>query len=204
MVNFGRRWSMLEHLLLVEIASARRTIAELAGLTDMPDRLVIEAAINLMRAGWIEVRSTDAGVFFHATNPGRRRAKDRDLPVRLQRDVRWISLCVDRLTGSWQRADEFELVYERDLPDEASVVEALIHTYDPNDGTIRELFHLSDDEALEPSLPQFRTPSKPYARITVAFGKIVSGLPSFAPMRLRQALLRAADGFSRHLYRCSA
>ena len=122
MVNFGRRWSMLEHLLLVEIASARRTITELAGLTDMPDRLVIEAAINLMRAGWIEVRSTDAGVFFHATNPGRRRAKDRDLPVRLQRDVRWISLCVDRLTGSWQRADEFELVYERDLPDEASVV----------------------------------------------------------------------------------
>ena len=146
-----------------------------------------------MQAGWIEVRSTDGGVYFDATNPGRRRAKDPELPVRLQRDVRWISLCVDRLTGSWHRADELELVYERDLPEEANIVEPLVHTYDPNDGTIRDLFHLRDNEALEPAVPQFRTPSKPYARITAAFGQIVSGLPSLAPMRLKQALLRASD-----------
>lgn len=196
LVSFGRRWSMLEHLLLVEIASSRRTVAELSALSSMPDRLVIEAIINLMRAGWIEVRSTDGGVFFDATNVGRRRAKDQDLPVTLLRDVRWISLCVDRLSGTWHRADDLELVYERDLPDEANVIEPLIHTYDPNDGALRDLFYLNADEALEPSLPQFRTPSKPYARITIASGKIVSGLSALAPIRLKQAVLRASESFA--------
>jgi hypothetical protein len=196
LVSTGRRWSILEHLLLVEITSSRRTVPELSALSNMPDRLLIEAIINLMRAGWIEVRSTDAGVSFDATNVGRLRAKDQDLPVRLLRDVRWISLCVDRLTGTWHRADDLELVYERDLPDEANILEPLIHTYDPNEGALRDLFYLNADEALEPSLPQFRTPSKPYARITVAFERIVAGLPPLAPMKLKHALLRAAEAFA--------
>jgi hypothetical protein len=196
LVSTGRRWSVLEHLVLVEIAASRRTLPELSARSNMPNRLVIEAVINLMRAGWIEVRSTDAGVHFDVTNTGRRRIKDQDLPVRLLRDVRWISVCVDRLTGTWQRADDLELVYERDLPEDANIVEPLMHTYDPNEGSLRDLFYLSADEALEPSLPQFRTPSKPYARITISQGTIVAGLPPLAPMKMKQALLVASEAFA--------
>lgn len=194
-VSVGRRWSILEHLLLAEVASTRRTVAELSLLSDMPDRLIIEAMINLMRAGWVEVRSTEAGVYFAATTAGKRHAGEPDLPVSLQRVVKWASLCVDRLTGCWFRAEDLELVYERDLPDHANVLDPLLYTYEPNDGAIRDLLHLNSDEALEPSLPQFRTPSKPYARVGIAFGKLSSGLPQPVPLRLSYALLKAAEIF---------
>lgn len=194
-VSFGRRWSVLEQLLLVEVASTRRTVSELSKATNMPDRLIIEAMINLMRASWVEVRSTDNGVYFAATAAGLRHASEQDLPVTLQREAKWQSLCVDRLTGSWFRADDLELVYERDLPADANVLDPLVHTYDPADGSIRDLFYLSMDEALEPSLPQFRTPSKPYARITVAFDRVLSGLPQAAPLRLSQSIVQNAEKF---------
>jgi PLD-like domain len=195
LVSFGRRWSLLEHLLLVEVSLNKRTVTELSLLANLPDRLVIESMINLMRAGWVEVRSTEAGVFFGVTNAGRRRAKEEDLPVTLQREVKWISLCVDRITGTWLRADELELVYERDIPEGANIIEPLVHTYDANDGALRDLFHLDVDETLEASPPQFRTPSKPYARVKLEGGSIQSGLPG-SPMKLHQALAKAAEPFA--------
>ncbi|WP_262299008.1 phospholipase D-like domain-containing protein [Microvirga sesbaniae] len=191
-VSVGRRWSLLEQLLLVELATSRRSMPELTQLTGMPDRLIVEALINLLRANWVEVRSTEAGVFFSATGAGKRRAADEILPAELQQEVRWISLCMDRLTGSWFRADELELVYEKDLPEHAEVIEPRIHTYDPNDGSVRELFYLNMDESLEPTVPNFRTPSKPYARVEVAFDKVEAGLPDYAPLRLQQAIIEAS------------
>ena len=191
-VSFGRRWSVLEHLLLVDVASSRRTTGELAALTGMPDRLVIEALIRLMRHSWVEVRTTDAGVYFAATAAGRRRATEENLPVTLQRDVKWLSVCVDRLTGAWLRADELDLVYERDLPENCTLIDPRIHTYDRNDASLRDLFPLNMDESLEPTTPQIRTPSKPYARVCVAFGKIEAGLPSHAALRLKEAAIAAA------------
>lgn len=194
-VSFGRRWSVLEQLLLVEVASNRRTVSDLSTASNMPDRLVIEAMINLMRAGWVEVRSTDNGVYFSATTAGSRRASEQELPVTLQREARWQSLCVDRLTGSWLRVEDLDLVYERDLPEEASILEPVVNTYDPADAGIRDLFYIDVDEALEPSLPQFRTPSKPYARVSVALDRILGGLAQGAPLRLVQAIIQKAQEF---------
>jgi hypothetical protein len=74
-VSFGRRWSVLEHLMLIELTTARRSVAHLAAATLLPERLVIEGLINLLRFGWIEVRSTDAGVQFWRDG---RRATARD------------------------------------------------------------------------------------------------------------------------------
>ncbi|WP_354064206.1 phospholipase D-like domain-containing protein [Bradyrhizobium sp. RT6a] len=161
----------------------------------MPDRLVIEAMINLMRTSWVEVRSTDRGVYFTATAAGMRHSDEQDLPVTLQRETKWQSLCVDRLTGSWFRADELDLVYERDLPADANVLDPILHTYDPADGGIRDLFYLNMDEALEPSLPQFRTPSKPYARVTIAFDRVAGGLPQSASLNLNDAIVRWSRAF---------
>jgi hypothetical protein len=191
-VSSGRRWSVLEHLLLFEVASSKRTTAELADLTGMPDRLVVEALINLLRASWLEVRSTEAGVFFAATAAGRRWAAEPELPATLQREVKWLSVCLDRLTGSWLRADELDLVHEKEVPADADTVAALKHTFDPNDGALRDLFTLDADESLEPTPPQFRNASRYMARVGVAFGHIETGLPPSALPRLRQALIEAA------------
>lgn len=190
--SFGRRWSIIEHMLLIESTVAKRTASELAVSSNLPQRLVIEALINLLRANWIEVRSDNQRIYFAATPAGQRHAKEKTLPDRLQKDVRWDSVCAERLTGHWMRAEDLDLVYERDLPPDAVKLPALLHTFEPNDAALRDLFRLNLNESLEPATPQFRTPSLPYARVGVAFGEVQSGLSSNAPYALRRALVDAS------------
>ena len=192
-VSFGRRWSILEHLLLFELSKAKRKLSELAALANLPERLVVEALINLLRANWIEVRSTDA-VTFQATAAGKRRASEEVLPPQIQRSVKWISLCIDRLTGAWLRADDLNLVYENDLPAEANTLEPVLQTYNVSDGRLRDLLYLDADEVLEPEEPQFRTPSRPYARVVISFDRIDQGLMD-APLELHDAILAASAKF---------
>jgi predicted transcriptional regulator len=191
--SFGRRWSILEQLLLLESTHHNCTVTELAAGSNLPHRLVIEALINLLRSNWIEVRSDNSKVYFAATPAGRRRAKEKTLPERLQKDVRWDSVCVERLTGHWMRADDVDLVYEKDLPPDAFTLPALLHTFEPNDASLRDLFRLNLNESLEPTAPQFRTPSMPYARVGIAFNELQTGLPRNTPFALRQSLLNASS-----------
>jgi len=191
-VSFGRRWSVLEHLLLVELSRGRRKLGELAASANLPERLIVEALINLLRANWIEIQSNEA-VTFQTTAAGNRWASEESLPPQIQRSVKWISLCVDRLTGAWLRADDLDLVYEKDLPTSANILEPRLHTYSASDGRLRELLYLEPDEVLEPEEPQFRTPSRPFARVVISFDQIEQGLTE-APLELRDAVLQAAAG----------
>lgn len=159
--SFGRRWSILEQTLLIESTRNKRTASELAERAKLPHRLVVEALINLLRANWIEVRSDNSTIYFAATPAGQRRARERTLPERLQKDIRWDSVCLDRLTGHWMRVDDVDLVYEKDLPPDALRLPALLHTFEPNDASLRDLFRLNLNESLEPTAPQFRTASLP-------------------------------------------
>lgn len=190
--SFGRRWSLIEHMLLIESTVAKHTASELAVIASVPHRLVVEALINLLRANWIEVRSDNEKVYFAATPAGQRHAKDKSLPERLQKDIRWDSVCVERLTGHWMRADDLDLVYEKDLPTDAVRLPAFLHTFEPNDAALRDLFRLNLNESLEPSPPQFRTPSLPFARVGIAFNEVQLGLPASAPLALRAALIKAS------------
>jgi hypothetical protein len=190
-VSFGRRWSVLEHLLLIELAVQRHSVAVLATQVSLPERLVIEALINLLRAGWIEVRSTESGVQFGATAAGRRRAVEESLPEELQRKTKWISLCSDRLTGAWLRADDLQLVHEKDLPETAKPLDPALNTFDTNDGTVRDLLYLEPDESFESFEPIFKNSSRLYARFELEFDK-VQGLPTYAPFRLEDSIRKAA------------
>lgn len=190
--SFGRRWSLIEHMLLVESTVAKQTASELAVMANVPHGLVVEALINLLRANWIEVRSDNDKIYFAATPAGQRHAKERTLPERLQKDIRWDSVCVERLTGHWMRADDIDLVYEKDLPADAVRLPPLLHTFEPNDAALRDLFRLNLNESLEPTTPQFRTPSLPYARVGIAFNEVQVGLPPNAPLGLRANLVKAS------------
>lgn len=194
--SFGRRWSIIEQMLLIETTTAKHTASELAIMANVPHRLVVEALINLLRANWIEVRSENDNVYFAATPAGQLRAKEKTLPERLQKDIRWDSVCVDRLTGHWMRADDLDLVYDRDLPADAVKLQPLLHTFEPNDAALRDLFRLNLNESLEPTTPQFRTPSLPHARVGIAFGEVQTGLAPNAPLSLQEALVRAAADVS--------
>ena len=194
-VSFGRRWSILEHMLLKALASDRRTVAELARSANLPDRLVIEALINLLRANWIEVRASEGGAFFAVTSAGKKRSSDQTLPAHVERGEKWTSLCFDRITGAWLRADDLEIVYERDLPNAARIIPSIYSTYSAADGDLRDLLYLSPQESLEPDEPRLRTPSRPYARFEVLPDRI-EGLPPYAPLKLRQAILDAGEATS--------
>lgn len=189
-VSLGRRWSLIEHLLLVEVSRKRRTLEELCELAHLPPRLLIEALGNLLRAGWIEVRSTDEFTVFRATPSGTRRASEDALPVQVHSSVKWTSLCVDRVTGAWLRTDDLDIVYYADLPEDARRLEPTLQSFDPRD-LPRDLLPLQQNEALEPSEPTFRTASRPYARVAVAFGA-VEGLPPYAPLDLHARILSEA------------
>jgi hypothetical protein len=191
-VIFGRRWSVLEHLLLSALAFHRYSAAELAKLTSMPPRLVIEALINLLRASWVEVRSTNSGTYFSATALGKRYATQERLPAEEHRTVRGTALCHDRVSGAWFRVDDLDVVYDRDIPEDAYRMKATYDTFDSNDPAIRNLLRIEIDERIEPSTINFRSSSRPYARVTVAFDRIESGLPASASLTLQARILEDA------------
>lgn len=190
-VSVGRRWSIIEHAILVDLISERRTLDALSRRCNLPRRLVIEALTNLLRAGWIEIRASEDGIIFKATATGMLRGQDEDLPTNLHSEQRWMSLCFDCLTGSWMKSDDLDLVYNSDLPDDANILDPTVLTFDPRE-VPRDLLQLKPDEGLDPVEPGFRTPSRPFARVKVSFGEI-EGLPTYASLYLRSQLLDAAD-----------
>jgi hypothetical protein len=137
-VSEGRRWSVLEQMLLIELAGKRHTLPELGRLTSLPERLVVEALINLLRVGWIEVRSTAEHAVFTATAGGKRNAAREELQPTLRREVKWVSLCMDRLTGAWMRWDNLSLVYDRDLPEGAHCLDPTRSTLNYDDPGVRQ------------------------------------------------------------------
>jgi hypothetical protein len=194
-VTLGRRWSLLDHMLLVELASARRSLAELSIAADLPERVVIESLINLLRAGWIEVRSDSDKANFAATPVGKRRATDKELQPELRREVKWTSLCMERLTGRWMRADDLELIYQDELPDGASTLEPVVSSLNYDDPDVRELINLSSDEGFDGFQPASKPPSRPFATVVISHGQVTRGLPPGSSIGMLEAITLAAGDF---------
>ncbi|MCV0429600.1 MAG: phosphatidylserine synthase, partial [Roseibium sp.] len=183
-VSFGRRWSLLEHLILVDLIGKRRSVSELAEDGNVPERLVIEALINLLRVNWVEVRSNAQGILYTATAAGARRASEGTLPAELKEQSKWISLCLDRLTGDWLRSDDLDLVHDAELPPEATCIEPTIGSIDLKDAAIRDLFYLDQFESLQPTEPRFRFSTLAYARVGLEFDNDPDGLPPYSSLEL--------------------
>jgi hypothetical protein len=193
-VSFGRRWTILEHMLLLELVSERSSAAMLAARSGLPERLVVEALINLLRAGWIEVRTSGEGAYFKSTAIGARRAADETLQSVLQRRVNWTSMCLDRLTGSWLRTDDLELTHESDLPEVAFAMKPIVSTFVREDGSLRNLVYLAPDESFEQFEPNLRAPSLFFAKVNFIFGE--PELPAYASLSLREAIKEGAPDHS--------
>ncbi|TAV34387.1 phosphatidylserine synthase [Rhizobium ruizarguesonis] len=192
-VSLGRRWSLLDHMLLVELKANRRSLADLASLANLPPRLVIESLINLLRSGWIEVRSSGDQTLFAATPVGVKRADEDELRPELRRETRYASLCMDRVTGTWLRTDDLELVYEPELPEDAEVLDPIHFTLNYDDPGVRDLIYLNSSEGFDGFVPANRAPSRTFARIVLTYDEIRRGLPSYAPLKLRAEIETAAS-----------
>ncbi|MGO7856845.1 phosphatidylserine synthase [Rhizobium ruizarguesonis] len=192
-VSLGKRWSLLDHMLLVELKSNRRSLADLASLANLPPRLVIESLINLLRSGWIEVRASGDQTLFTATPVGVKRADEDELRPELRRETRYASLCMDRVTGTWLRTDDLELVYEPELPEDAAVLDPIHFSLNYDDPGVRDLIYLNSSEGFDGFVPANRARSRTFARIVLTYDEIRRGLPSYAPLKLRAEIEMAAS-----------
>jgi cardiolipin synthase A/B len=105
-VERGRRWSVVEHLMLDAVASRPATAAELSGKSDLPRRIVVEAFIRLMRVGWIEITPGFHSPIFRATASGKVQAKAAEMQAATTLQRRWMGFSVDCIAGSVFRGRE--------------------------------------------------------------------------------------------------
>jgi cardiolipin synthase A/B len=69
-VEKGRRWSVIEHLMLDAVADEPASAAKLSLKSNLPRRIVVEAFIRLMRVGWVEIMPGVDGPIFRTTKSG--------------------------------------------------------------------------------------------------------------------------------------
>lgn len=194
-VDRGRHWSVIEHLLLEALVKKDWTAGDLAQFACIPRRVVVEAIIRLMRAGWVELLSEKGSTVFRATARGRAVAPNFELPKVPELKKRPTNYIIDVVSG--------ELFRNRDLAPQSddnftkrSETEKFIwikpSSWDlPVDlmGSLELLLDPGETFVSAQAGGIFRR----YVLVTVRNGKIVSGLPEKRPLPiLRSIILEAA------------
>lgn len=189
----GRRWSVVEHLLLEAVSKEASTADALAIAAKLPLRMVVEALINLMRAGWVELQAGAKGNMFTATAGGRALSGRDELPVSTRLVKRPVRYAVDRVSGSVLRYRELDFLWAKRFRQVEPWVDAIIRPA----GDIPEARQLDviralldEDEEYRGLVPSSARIGDGYALVQVANGK-VRGLSS-APNALLEEILRVA------------
>lgn len=195
-IERGRRWSVIEHLLLDAVSRGAASAADLAERANLPRRVVVEAFIRLMRAGWVEIVATSKGSLFQITASGASRVHQDQLPSATVTEARWRSFAVEQVTGSVYRGRELELRHKNQLPlhtDENPVVHldaSPAHQIED----MGEVFTTieGEDELIVSVDRGSEKLTERYAVVTVRESAI-EGLPARAPELLRRMILRSAS-----------
>lgn len=98
-------WGAVDHLVLQTIALKPLSSEELSEKTSLPKQLITEIVIPLMKAGWIEISSTQQDYQFQATQRGLAVATRVDLPTNKEPITRVRSFIVDPITQRCSRID---------------------------------------------------------------------------------------------------
>lgn len=199
MVDRGKHWSVLEHLMLEALAKKEWTVHELAIAANVPQRVVVEAIIRLMRAGWVEIASDKAATLFRATSRGLAVAPNNELPKISEHRKRPTNYIIELISGEMFRGKEFFLQQDDELRRRAESenfvwIESLVSS------TSLDLKHslevlLNPEETFVSAQPGgvFRRS----VVVTVKNGEIVSGLPRHRELpELRKVILNAASARS--------
>jgi cardiolipin synthase len=192
-IQKGRRWSVVEHLMLDAVARRPATAITLSEKSCLPRRVVVEAFIRLMRVCWVELLATDTGSVFTATESGKAQLGSSDLPAATTREGRWMSFSTDLVAGNVFRRKE---MYVHSRVTKAAESDALVYL-NPS------LRHSSEDlsaifAALENEneviVGVASAPEKligGYGLVSVIDGQI-DGLPGRANEALRSAIMERA------------
>ncbi|MBR2174086.1 hypothetical protein [Sphingopyxis sp.] len=191
----GRRWSIVEHLVLAALAEKPQGVADLAEAGRMHQRLVIEILIRLMRAGWVELRSSPTELVFAASAAGAAAAGKAEMPSAATPVARWMNFVVDRTTGTVFKPRELPFLHKNAVI-ERELREAVVWMKPPDleseyevEDLVEHLFR-QDEHFIGMERAGDRLMER-YALVLVRGGQ-VEGLPKRAPKRLVDAVLDAA------------
>ena len=194
-VDKGRHWSVVEHLLLDALAKREWSTNAFADYGKLPRRVVVETIVRLMRAGWVELNVDGGEVKFRATEIGKHAASHADLPRSSDLQKRPTNYILDIVCG--------EIFRNKDLltQSEQEVRKGL--DAQPSVWVKPRSWHSQVEvgEALQVLLDPDETfvsgqPGGIYRRwvvVVVRGGRIVSGLPETRSLEaLRQVVIEAA------------
>lgn len=193
-IEKGRRWSVVEHLMLDAVARKPATASELSRKSNLPSRVVIEAFIRLMRAGWVELPSEKEAVFT-ATPAGKAQLNGTELQAPTSRDDRWMSFCYDQACGDVFRGKELYVHKQGRLscsPDSHALVyleKSIRHSTEDIGAIFAAL--VGRDELIIGMEETPDTPIEGYAIVKVKEG-VIEQLPARASDELRAAILAKA------------
>lgn len=191
LVRHGRRWSALEHLLLWACEHPK-SAQELALQTDMPVRLVSEGLVNLLRAGWVDLRSSDNGNIFSTTAAGAAAAAKQVPDHLLEPQRRSSQLYMERLSGEYFSTKELSII-RRGSPEfsQEDVIDPQHFTVSPLGPELVDRLPLRRDDTFERlrDAPKL-VPGDLFAVLDIGPDGI-EGLPSRTPAAVGLALLAA-------------
>lgn len=187
-VQQGRNWSPFEHMVLWQLAQKRATSLELAEQAGVPVRLVVECLIELMNAGWVDVRTGGNAVSFEATLRGRKAAELISLPRATRSLKRRTTLCMDRLAMGFFEPEDLTLIHEESLPKNAVVLRPRVFKLTMTPAGSLDRLYMLEDETFEEWVDYRITSQRFYALLTIV-GENVQGLPPYAPPELSDAIL---------------
>lgn len=199
----GRRWTVIEHILLEALAKQDWSISALEEESGLPRRVVIEVVIRLMRTGWVELRTGASGILFAATAHGRLYAAQEDLPPVTRPASKYVGYVVDLFSGAVFRARELVTIKQEQWGTRSAgrSAQLLPELLEPNRAlpdvqVLADKLLESDEHLTRVALRDWR-PQKRIGVVTVRDGEI-EGLGGQIPDLLKSAILAAADGATRN------
>jgi cardiolipin synthase A/B len=162
----------------------------------LPRRVVVEAFIRLMRAGWVEIRLAKAGLEFHPTALGLVQAPLDRLPAATVTQPKKRSFAIEQVTGGVFRSRELDLRQSFRLPSatEDQLVVQLPGSLVPSQGDLSEVFTAieGEDELIVGIDRSAERLLERHAVVMVRNG-VIEGLPGRASLGLRNLILAKAD-----------
>src|SRR6185312_9358843 len=106
-VASGRPFSTFERLVLAAINEGRRTLNDLAPIFGVHQRLIVEAVVTLMQAGWV---SLGAKSYEFSVTPAGKLAcgEQKELPPTIVLDTRVNTIVMEKVTGQIARNNEVD------------------------------------------------------------------------------------------------
>ena len=198
-VDKGQPWSIFEHLILEAIAGGTQFVTEIENGFNLPRRVVIEALVRLMRAGWVDMRQVERQFTLSITSHGTRALERDELPSIERRVSRPVVYLCDRVAGHIFRGRELRHFDEKKLRERAGHEDIHWMSAVLSEGDVRYSEFpdvvLDHDERWGGAELAGESSTDRYALVSVIDG-VVEGLPDRELPALRAAILAAASSAS--------